>query len=62
MTTNTVTPLRKHVPCPQCKQPSSRDTYPFCSRRCAQLDLGAWLSGGYAIAGDPDDSPPDGDH
>ena len=22
---------------------------PFCSRRCAQLDLGKWLTGGYTI-------------
>ncbi|EFL88632.1 DNA gyrase inhibitor YacG [Ahrensia sp. R2A130] len=60
MTKDTVTPLRKQVPCPQCKKQSTRDTYPFCSRRCAQLDLGAWLSGGYAISGDSTDVPPDG--
>lgn len=22
---------------------------PFCSKRCADLDLGKWLGGGYAI-------------
>jgi endogenous inhibitor of DNA gyrase (YacG/DUF329 family) len=22
---------------------------PFCSRRCADVDLGRWLKGGYAI-------------
>lgn len=26
------------------------DTYkPFCSKRCADLDLHQWLNGGYAI-------------
>ena len=55
-----VTPLRKPVPCPQCGKESARDAYPFCSKRCADLDLGAWLKGAYAIpvveqdAGDED--------
>ena len=26
---------------------------PFCSRRCADIDLGRWLKGGYAIPGAP---------
>ena len=26
---------------------------PFCSRRCAQVDLGRWLTGTYAV---PDES------
>ena len=24
---------------------------PFCSRRCADIDLGRWLKGGYVIPG-----------
>ena len=24
---------------------------PFCSKRCADIDLGRWLKGGYAISG-----------
>ena len=28
---------------------------PFCSKRCADLDLGRWLTGGYVIPGDVDD-------
>ena len=39
---------RKTV-CPLCKQPSEAMHIPFCSRRCAQLDLGKWLTGDYAI-------------
>ena len=30
---------------------------PFCSQRCKQVDLGAWASDQYAIAGRPDDTP-----
>jgi endogenous inhibitor of DNA gyrase (YacG/DUF329 family) len=32
---------------------------PFCSRRCADVDLAHWLSGSYAIptADEPDESP-----
>jgi hypothetical protein len=46
------------VTCPICRKPSSPDYRPFCSRRCADIDLGRWLTGSYAI---PDeDSEVDG--
>ncbi len=32
---------------------SSRDHYPFCSRRCREVDLNRWLSGSYVIPGRP---------
>ncbi len=35
--------------CPLCKRPAEILYRPFCSRRCAQLDLGKWLTGSYAI-------------
>ena len=35
--------------CPLCKRPAEAPHIPFCSRRCAQLDLGKWLTGDYAI-------------
>ncbi|ARE39276.1 hypothetical protein RGUI_1135 [Rhodovulum sp. P5] len=38
--------------CPICKKPSSPDYRPFCSRRCADIDLGKWLSGSYTIPGE----------
>jgi uncharacterized protein len=42
--------------CPICKRPTVAEYRPFCSRRCADVDLGRWLTGGYAIpAGDDDD-------
>ncbi len=28
---------------------------PFCSRRCADRDLGRWFSGSYAVPADDDD-------
>ncbi|MBL4725288.1 MAG: DNA gyrase inhibitor YacG [Rhizobiaceae bacterium] len=45
-----VSPLRKRVPCPNCGSKSARESYPFCSKRCSDLDLGKWLDGSYAIA------------
>ena len=38
-------------PCPVCGKPASKAFEPFCSKRCAQVDLNRWLSGGYAIPG-----------
>ena len=31
------------------------DFKPFCSKRCADVDLSRWLKGGYAIPGRPAD-------
>jgi len=42
--------------CPICKKPSDPDYRPFCSKRCADVDLGKWLSGSYAIPGETADS------
>jgi endogenous inhibitor of DNA gyrase (YacG/DUF329 family) len=39
--------------CPICHKPVSEDYRPFCSRRCADVDLGRWLTGGYAVPGEP---------
>ena len=39
----------KKASCPSCRQPAEAPHTPFCSRRCAQLDLGNWLAGNYAI-------------
>jgi endogenous inhibitor of DNA gyrase (YacG/DUF329 family) len=37
--------------CPICGKPAVEKVRPFCSRRCADVDLNRWLSGSYAIAG-----------
>lgn len=51
--------------CPICKRPSTPDYRPFCSRRCADIDLGRWMTGAYAIPGedaeDSDERPEDRD-
>lgn len=36
-------------PCPICGKPADPRTRPFCSRRCADVDLHRWLSGVYAV-------------
>ena len=36
-------------PCPTCGAPSMKTTRPFCSKRCADIDLGRWFQGAYAI-------------
>jgi len=48
--------LRPRRPCPICKRPSQHKYHPFCSARCAEIDLGRWLGGKYAI---PAVEPPD---
>ncbi len=42
-------PKRKTVRCPNCGRPSVMAHRPFCSSRCADADLGRWLTGGYRI-------------
>lgn len=42
--------------CPICSRPAHTDYRPFCSRRCADVDLSRWLTGAYAV---PSDDPED---
>ena len=46
--------------CPICKKPSDKAYRPFCSRRCADVDLGRWLTGGYAIPAESDEDEDSG--
>lgn len=41
--------------CPICSAPSDAAFKPFCSHRCADVDLSRWLRGGYAIPVSEDD-------
>jgi endogenous inhibitor of DNA gyrase (YacG/DUF329 family) len=42
--------------CPICQKPTDRAFRPFCSKRCADVDLGKWLGGDYAVPSqDPED-------
>ncbi|WP_298430802.1 DNA gyrase inhibitor YacG [uncultured Jannaschia sp.] len=43
--------------CPICEKPTTPAYRPFCSKRCADVDLGRWLNGSYAVPStDPDDA------
>jgi len=53
-------PPKRPARCPVCGRPAQPETRPFCSPRCAQADLGRWLTGSYAIPAEPDDDGTDG--
>ena len=38
--------------CPQCGGLAIKPHTPFCSRRCAQIDLGKWLNEDYRVPAD----------
>ncbi len=46
-------------PCPICGATPAPDTparlRPFCSQRCADVDLGRWFTGQYRVPARPDD-------
>jgi endogenous inhibitor of DNA gyrase (YacG/DUF329 family) len=42
-------PSLRAKPCPICGKPTLPEFQPFCSRRCADVDLNRWLGGVYAI-------------
>ena len=42
--------------CPICGRGPDVKFRPFCSKRCADIDLAKWMSGSYAI---PSDDPED---
>ena len=42
-------PKLKPVKCPTCGEMASNAARPFCSSRCADIDLGRWFQGKYAI-------------
>ncbi|WP_299636387.1 DNA gyrase inhibitor YacG [uncultured Ruegeria sp.] len=35
--------------CPICGGESAQKFRPFCSRRCADIDLAKWLNGSYSV-------------
>jgi endogenous inhibitor of DNA gyrase (YacG/DUF329 family) len=56
MATEKVVPLRP-TPCPICGKPAKPEFHPFCSKRCADVDLNRWLSGAYVIPAPPEEEP-----
>jgi endogenous inhibitor of DNA gyrase (YacG/DUF329 family) len=55
---------RKAPVCSICGKPVDPVFAPFCSKRCANVDLHRWLNGSYSIAGEKvedESAPPPGD-
>jgi len=46
--------------CVICGKPQAEGLAPFCSRRCADIDLHRWFSGAYAVPAAEDDEPEQG--
>jgi endogenous inhibitor of DNA gyrase (YacG/DUF329 family) len=46
--------------CPVCRKPAAPGYAPFCSRRCADVDLARWFRGDYVVPGkDGEATPPE---
>jgi len=46
--------------CPICNKPVDPDLRPFCSKRCADVDLQRWFTGAYSVpVVESDAVPPD---
>lgn len=45
--------------CPICGRPARAESRPFCSARCADVDLGRWFGEQYRVpsVNDPDQDP-----
>ncbi len=47
--TGDASPPKREPKCPICGRATQAATRPFCSPRCANVDLARWLNNGYAI-------------
>ena len=47
--------------CPICGKPRVARYRPFCSKRCAEVDLHRWFTGAYAIPAVEEDASADED-
>ncbi len=45
--------------CPICRKPADSVFAPFCSKRCADVDLNRWFKGGYSLPGEDVDDDVD---
>lgn len=57
---NAKSPIEREPRCSICGKATVEAYKPFCSPRCADVDLARWLGGGYAIAGGSADEDEDG--
>ena len=64
MTDRSPPPLRAvriiEAKCAICGKPAAADYRPFCSKRCADVDLNRWFSGAYVVPGKQEEDE-DGD-
>jgi endogenous inhibitor of DNA gyrase (YacG/DUF329 family) len=44
--------------CPICGKPADPAHRPFCSKRCADVDLHRWFSGSYAVPAEEHEARP----
>ncbi len=51
--------VRTEAKCPTCGKPADVKYRPFCSKRCADIDLGRWLKESYRVP--TDETPQDED-
>lgn len=58
MSEKTIKPVHERK-CAICGNPQVEKFKPFCSKRCADVDLNRWFSGGYAIPATQEDDPDD---
>ena len=52
---------RQAPKCPICGKPPIDRYRPFCSKRCAEVDLHRWLTGAYAIPVVEEDASAEGE-
>ncbi len=54
--------VRIEAKCPICRKAAELKYRPFCSKRCADIDLGRWLKEGYRVETDegPGEEEPNG--
>ncbi|HEX6866524.1 MAG TPA: DNA gyrase inhibitor YacG [Caulobacteraceae bacterium] len=45
--------------CPICGKPTDQAFRPFCSKRCADVDLQRWFAGVYAVPAVENEQGPD---
>ena len=45
--------------CPICGRKPDAKTRPFCSARCAEIDLGRWFTGQYRVPARPEEEDAD---
>jgi Uncharacterized protein conserved in bacteria len=50
--------MKKALGCPICGKPTEQAYRPFCSRRCADVDLQRWFAGVYAVPAADDEGGP----